>query len=86
MAKYTPLQEKLDSIVEQGKKLRRRKEYLERERDFLIDTLIDRPTKNMAAHRCLIEEWNEEIDRLNQSIEYLLGEHKRYREKLRADK
>lgn len=31
MARYIPLQDKLDEIEEQGKRLLRRKEYLERE-------------------------------------------------------
>lgn len=80
MARYIPLQDKLDEIEEQGKRLRRRKEYLERERDFLIDMLITRPVKDMEAQRRLLQEWDEEIDKLEQSIAYLRQEYVKYKE------
>lgn len=80
MARYIPLQDKLDEIEEQGKRLSRRKEYLERERDFLVDMLLTRPTKDMEAQRQLLGEYEEEIDRLERSIEYLQNEYKRYKE------
>lgn len=80
MARYIPLQDKLDEIEEQGKRLRRRKEYLEQERDFLVDMLITRPVKDMEAQRRLLREWDEEIDRLERSIAYLRSEYKRYKE------
>lgn len=80
MARYIPLQDKLDEIEEQGKRLRRRKEYLERERDFLIDMLITRPVKDMEAQRRLLQEWDEEIDKLEQSIAYLRREYVKYKE------
>ena len=44
MAHYIPLQDKLDEIEEQGKRLRRRLDYLKGERDFLVDMLLTRPT------------------------------------------
>lgn len=80
MGKYIPLQDKLDEIKEQGKRLRRRLDYLSGERDFLVDTLLTRPTKDMEAQRRLLREWDEEIDRLERSIAYLRGEYKRYKE------
>ena len=40
MAHYIPLQDKLDEIEEQGKRLRRRLDYLKGERDFLVLSLI----------------------------------------------
>lgn len=82
MARYIPLQDKLDEIEEQGKRLRRRKEYLERERDFLIDMLITRPVKDMEAQRRLLQEWDEEIDKLEQSIAYLRQEYVKYKNQL----
>ena len=80
MARYIPLQDKLDEIEEQGKRLLRRKEYLERERDFLVDSLIDRPIKNMEAQHHLVGEWSKEIDRVDESLGYLRNEYKRYEE------
>lgn len=82
MARYIPLQDKLDEIEEQGKRLRRRKEYLERERDFLIDMLLTRPVKDMEAQRRLLQEWDEEIDKLEQSIAYLRQEYVKYKNQL----
>ena len=68
MARYISLQNKLDEIKEQGKKLRRRQDFLKGERDFLIDMLLTRPTRDMEAQRRLLQEWEEEIDRLEQSL------------------
>lgn len=80
MGKYIPLQDKLDEIEEQGERLRRRLDYLSGERDFLVDTLLTRPTKDMEAQRRLLREWDEEIERLERSIAYLRSEYKRYKE------
>ncbi len=80
MARYIPLQDKLDEIEEQGKRLRRRLDYLSGERDFLVDTLLTRPTRDMEAQRRLLREWDEEIDRLEQSIAYLRREYVKYKE------
>lgn len=77
MARYIPLQDKLDEIEEQGVKLRRRLDYLSGERDFLCDMLLTRPTKDMEAQRRLLQEWNEEIDHLQRSIDYLRNEYSR---------
>ena len=80
MARYIPLQDKLDEIEEQGKRLRRRLDYLKGERDFLVDMLITRPVKDMEAQRRLLREWDEEIDKLDQSIAYLHREYVKYKE------
>lgn len=77
MARYIPLQDKLDEIKEQGVKLRRRLDYLCDERDFLCDMLLTRPTKDMGAQRRLLQEWNEEIDHLERSLNYLRNEYSR---------
>lgn len=65
MARYIPLQDKLDEIEEQGGRLRRRLDYLKGERDFLVDTLLTRPVKDMEAQRRLLREWDEEIEKLD---------------------
>ena len=80
MARYIPLQDKLDEIEEQGKRLHRRLDYLKGERDFLVDMLITRPVKDMEAQRRLLREWDEEIDKLDQSIAYLHREYVKYKE------
>ena len=75
MAHYIPLQDKLDEIEEQGKRLRRRL-------DYLIDMLLTRPTRDMEAQRRLLQEWDEEIDKLEQSIAYLRREYVKYKNQL----
>ena len=80
MARYIPLQDKLDEIEEQSKRLHRRLDYLKGERDFLVDMLITRPVKDMEAQRRLLREWDEEIDKLDQSIAYLHREYMKYKE------
>ena len=80
MAHYIPLQDKLDEIEEQGK--RRRLDYLKGERDFLVDMLLTRPTRDMEAQRRLLQEWDEEIDKLEQSIAYLRREYVKYKNQL----
>ena len=79
MARYISVQDTLDEIEEQGKRLSRLKEYLERERDFLVDMLLTRPVKDMEAQRRLLREYEEEIDRLGQSLEYLRSEYAKYK-------
>ena len=79
MARYIPLQDKLDEIEEQGGRLRRRLDYLKGERDFLGDTLLTRPVKDMEAQRRLLREWDEEIEKLERSIDYLRREYMKYK-------
>lgn len=74
------MQDKLDEIEEQGKRLRRRLDYLKGERNFLVDMLLTRPVKDMEAQRRLLREWDDEIDKLEQSIAYLLREYVKYKE------
>ena len=80
MARYIPLQDKLDEIEEQGGRLRRRLDYLKGECDFLVDTLLTRPVKDMEAQRRLLREWDEEIEKLERSIDYLRREYMKYKE------
>ena len=80
MARYIPLQDKLDEIEEQGGRLRRRLDYLKGERDFLVDTLLTRPVQDMEAQRRLLREWDEEIEKLERSIDYLRREYMKYKE------
>lgn len=80
MARYIPLQDKLDELKEQGKRLLRRQDYLKGERDFLTDMLLTRPVKDMEAQRRLLREWDEEIDRLEESLTYLRGEYAKYKQ------
>ena len=80
MARYIPLQDKLDEIEEQGKRLLRRQDYLKEERDFLTDMLLSRPVKDMEAQRRLLSEWDEEIDRLEQSLTFLRQEYAKYKQ------
>lgn len=82
MGQLITIQDKLADIEEQGKRLRRRRDKLAADRDFLIDTLLYRPTRDMKSQNALIQEWNEEIDRCDRSIEFLRGEYVKYRELL----
>lgn len=74
------IQAKLEEIEEQGVRLKRRQEYLKNERDFLIEVMITKPYKDMAAHRKLLEEWDGEIAELERSLGYLRGEYKKYQQ------
>ena len=80
MGRCIPLQDKLDEIEEQGKRLRRRQDYLKGERDFLVDMLLTHPTEDMEAQRSLLREWEEEIDRLDESLAYLRCEYAKYKQ------
>lgn len=79
MARYIPLQDKLDEIEEQGKRLRRRLDYLKGERDFLVDMLLTRPTRDMRRNAGCSRSGDEEIDKLEQSIAYLRREYVKYK-------
>lgn len=41
--------------------------------------LLTRPTRDMEAQRRLLQEWDEEIDKLEQSIAYLRREYVKYK-------
>ena len=81
MARYIPLQEKLASLEEQGKRLLRRQNYLKGECDFLADMLITRPVKDMDAQHRLLREWEDEIARLEADLAYLRMEWARINRK-----
>lgn len=72
-----PVKEKLAELEEQGKRLRRRQDYLRQEADFLAEMMFRKPYAEMAAHRRLLQEWEEEIGRLEQSLQYLRDEYRR---------
>ena len=81
MARYIPLQEKLASLEEQGKRLLRRQNYLKGECDFLADMLITHPVKDMDAQHRLLREWEDEIARLEADLAYLRMEWARINRK-----
>lgn len=80
MERLTPIQTRLDEIEEQGVKLRRRQEHLKGERDFLVETMLTKPYKDMAEHRKLLVEWDKEIDELERSLNYLRNEYIKYKQ------
>ena len=80
------VKEKLEEIEEQGKKLRRRLEYLERESDFLVDTIIDRPIADTSPQRRLLQEWKQEIEEIGRGLEYLRAEYLKYKNMLPTKK
>lgn len=77
-----PIQNKLEEITEQGKRIRRRQEKLKDDRDFLVDMMLTKPYKEMAAHRRLLAEWEHEIDELERSLQYLRQEYLKYNQVL----
>lgn len=77
------IQAKLDELTEQGTRLRRRQDYLRGEADFLVDMMLRKPYEGMKAHRRLLREWEEEIERLEQSLAFLRGEYKKYQQYLK---
>lgn len=77
-----PIQNKLEEITEQGKRLRRRQEKLKDDRDFLVDMMLTKPYKDMEAHRRLLAEWEAEIDKLENDLQYLRKEYRKYHQVL----
>lgn len=77
-----PIQNKLEEITEQGKRIRRRQEKLKDDRDFLVDMMLTKPYKDMAAHRRLLSEWEAEIDALERDLQYLRNEYAKYNQVL----
>ena len=73
-----PIQNKLEEITEQGKRIRRRQEKLKDDRDFLVDMMLTKPYKDMAAHRRLLAEWETEIDKLENDLCFLRQEYQKY--------
>lgn len=77
-----PIQNKLEEITEQGKRIRRRQEKLKDDWDFLVDMMLTKPYKDMAAHRRLLAEWETEIDKLENDLQYLRQEYQKYHQVL----
>lgn len=69
-----------------GKAIGKRINKMESDRDFLIDSLITRPTADMTAQRDLIDEWSSEIDNLKKDQAYLRKEWLRYNDLLTTKK
>lgn len=69
-----PISQRLTDIEDRAARLKRRIEKLTSDRDFLADTMISRPWQDMTAQRRLLEEWNEEIEKLEQDLNGLRTE------------
>lgn len=80
------IKEKMAEIEATGKAIGKRINKMESDRDFLIDSLITRPTANMTAQRDLIDEWSSEIDNLKKDQAYLRKEWLRYNDLLTTKK
>lgn len=80
------IKEKMAEIEATGKAIGKRINKMESDRDFLIDSLITRPTADMTAQRDLIDEWSTEIDNLKKDQDYLRKEWLRYKDLLTTKK
>lgn len=80
------IKEKMAEIEATGKAIGKRINKMESDRDFLIDSLITRPTADMTAQRDLIDEWSTEIDNLKKDQAYLRKEWLRYNDLLTTKK
>lgn len=72
-----PIAQRLADIEAQANRLKRRIEVLTSDCDFLADTMISRPWQDMTAQRRLLDEWNEEIGKLEQDLDFLRTEWSR---------
>lgn len=72
-----PIAQRLADIEVQANRLKRRIEVLTSDCDFLTDTMLSRPWQDMTAQRRLLEEWNEEISKLEQDLDFLRTEWSR---------
>ncbi len=72
-----PIAQRLANIERQGQALRRRIERMESDRDFLVDSILNRPWAEVEAQRRLVKEWDEEIDRMGLDLQFLRNEWKR---------
>lgn len=75
-----PIAQRLADIETQASRLKRRIEALTSDSNFLADTMLSRPWQDMTAQRRLIDEWNEEIDKLEQNLNFLRTEWTRLNE------
>lgn len=72
-----PIAQRLADIEVQANRLKRRIEVLTSDCDFLTDTMLSRPWQDMTAQRRLLDEWNEEISKLEQDLDFLRTEWSR---------
>ena len=72
-----PIAQRLADIEAQGQAVKRRIEKMQADHDFLADVLLSRPVADMSAQRRLLEEWNEEIERMRLDLQFLRDEWKR---------
>ena len=76
---YIPIKVRLQQIEKRGQQIRRRQDKLKEDAAFLAEMLLTRATPDMEAQRRLLREYEEEIDRLGQSLEYLRNEYAKYK-------
>ena len=72
-----PIAQRLADIEAQGQAVKRQIEKIQADHDFLADVLLSRPVADMSAQRRLLEEWNEEIERMRLDLQFLRDEWKR---------
>lgn len=72
-----PIAQRLADIERQGQALGRRIVRMESDRDFLVDSILNRPWAEVEAQRSLVREWDEEIDRMRLDLQFLRDEWKR---------
>lgn len=72
-----PIAQRLADIEAQANRLKRRIGHLEEDRDFLIDTIIDRPVKKTEPQWRLVKLWEEEIGRMKADLQFLRTEWSR---------
>lgn len=80
------IRDKMAEIETTGKAIGNRIRKLESDRDFLVDSLITRPTANMTAQRELLDAWSDEIEELQKDQAYLRKEWLRYNDLLTTKK
>lgn len=71
LKKIADLQEE---IVEKGKRINRRIEKIQSDIDFMVDIMMTKSYEEMAAHRKLLQEWENEIEELKKAVEFLRKE------------
>lgn len=72
-----PIAQRLADIETQANRLKRRIGNMEEDRDFLIDTIIDRPIKKTEPQWRLVKVWEEEIGRMKADLQFLRTEWSR---------
>lgn len=71
--------ERLNAIEERGIMLRRRRDKVESDIDFLSDTMLTNPVYDMQPQRDLLKEWEEELEELDRGLDSLRKEWKKLR-------